>query len=1203
MSKLFNYGTSDGYGGWSDRSKYFDDKEIDTVFSSSVKPRENPRVAVPSPFARFQIIKEAFDNVCGLSVGRDSDDRDIMLVSQVLDLMEFIYEGGIQREGLEIRRISIREVTNILESFGQEDEISGTRLLGSTLRDYADRERYGLRENDVLYSIHRHGEPIAISSPTSVVLPTPNYNEWNDILINGVIPMFSIKRGLLERNEDFILYLYSWFEELVTTNNGLPAPLANFGRYLEIQKENANNELKEKLRKVTSISNGKRYTVTRYQNIIPEIWGTEFYSIGGGTATNMIADQSDLRLKPSVPVKSLPLILTTNCINSNLVYTSGQTFWNSKKAGFSYADPVLKSQSVHERHVLPNGQEYADGWIYEHDLLADTLIQLPYKYNSDIFFDGNIEGLQSAEIDFIPPIKEEYFKYFTAADLYKNLRMVAHAQYDDPNSIEKIEVFLSLPTTHGKVIELKKTYYLVENLENAISNVISSDSEATGCITPRCGVALNALPFNRAHARNYYAFQLLVDDIRLDDYRIWLNACTYKVDSSEGHNVEEGFSRYVRRTSKATDIPIITSYSLDDGNFDYLKLSFGKEFDKTELMALLIPKKDIPTYRPQKDRKLEFCFDFGTSNTFIAVRDEDGKFLDFKLPTDNEWLVSTISPGNCNDDITIESFVEYGRQEFLPIFGKGRLPFPVSTVLSAPKYPDEEPMMEDEAESNPMLTASIPFIYGSEDFGSQFNRIVNNLKWSNNKKASDPDYTAIFINELMFIAQVFAMKENAELSKCTAYWTYPLSMEGKAIKRLQKLWQNSFSKFFKGETDADSDEGTKSNVRSFPESMAPMLYLLNKVKLNGETALSVDIGGGTCDLVIVPDGKISKLKATSIGFGADCIFGIKGKSASEVKMFKLAVKSITQTLNKKANSKDPNAPTFATKAEELKKMMDEGIRPSEMSTYLFNLSNNPHLEKISKEISFNKWIQDHGYHHTVFIYYYAALMYYISDLWKSFGDIEKPGKIFFSGGGSKILDIVCSGDRNRLDEYTDELFNLFASDVLEKDQLEDSISVKREEKEPKQITAKGVLVDISSNATLTGIKDKMLDWEKDSELKVFQSYFKMLDNFKGKTFTYGQLEDDETVDEVMDKVKNFHEKLMKFLSNHEELKDNVLDMEDLFVNKFPTDRKLRKAIRNYLSSILEEKNVDPGSEYPDVPFFEIIRNFIIEGMAPDSDIL
>ncbi len=1223
MSTLFNYGTPGGKtGGWSAKSKHFEVTEIDSeVFTSNVKSRENPRVAVPSPFARLKIVKDAFESVSNGE--HKAEDRDLMLVSQVLDIFELLFENGLQKNKenrLSIRRVNMKEIPDKLMESEIEDKNNGTYLFGRTLKDYANREKFGLAENPMLFAICSVNKPLAITSPTSVFLPTPNYKdpEWSSILINGFRPIFSERRNLISRNREFVLFLYAWYKNLRAANGGVPEALKSFGNYIEAQKKFADKELLAQIEDASSLS---QYAPITSDGLKVEIWKTPLYSISERKEGSLIEDKSDLILKASIGDQR-PLILTTNNVYSDMVYTSGQTIWDRKNPGFEYgkfyqdkySGRLLKDIPIKERTTLPNGQAYPFGFIYEHDFLADTLIKLPYKLNNDKFFDGNVEGLLNDSIGLIPPIKEEYFNYFTAADLRENLSMKVY--HETPEEIEKVEVLLKLPTSKNREIVFKKTYFVAESLKTAIEEVDSHKDRATGLIG-RCGVAVNALPFIRAFAdNNYYAFQLLVDSMNHEGCDINLNACSYDIREGEkGHDLLRNFSSYVRRTEQ--NVPVITSYSLDGDNFDYLKLTFKGQSNARIAHALLIPKEDIPSYTPDSEKSLEFCFDFGTSNTFVAVKQAgNGGFMDFKLPSNSDLMVSTIHTNPFNPDgvtpedlVAITAFIAYGKQEFLPKI-ENRLPFPIPTVMAAPKSRKNAPhtfapeRKEEDTEANPFLTGSIPFLYGSEDYGSKTNEIITDLKWNYNRNSkTNKVYTESFINELLFLAQVFTMNNGADLKPCKIFWTYPLSMDKNAIKRLQELWIKGYNRFFVGDIEENEDFDDNKNVSSFPESMAPMLYYTSSNAryriTSDETTLSVDIGGGTCDLVIIPC-SLSNLKLASFKFGAECIFGIDQAKAEDIPMFKSAINSISKALKAKAIKSNPDYRAYEIKADELVGLLNRGGEAKELATYLFNLPNNPLFKGLSKQIDFNQWIQAHPHYHTVFIYYYSALIFYIAEMWKTFKNADKPSRILFSGSGSKMFNILCEGRMEILSEYTTELFNIFAKDELDEDDLEEDIRVKMEEKEPKQITAKGVLSSVSPK--MNAIKGDMQKWKSASKSgKDYILHFDMVSK-KGEELTYGRLEDEEVVDNLYDKIMNFHEGLMSFINarNDDFDEDAVENMQTMFTARYKKDRKWRRAIEKALRGVLDNTTASMDSEYPDVPFFEVIKSFIKDAMIPED---
>ncbi|MDE6513342.1 MAG: hypothetical protein K2L05_04050 [Muribaculaceae bacterium] len=1184
--KIFNIGPETGAGGWKETSAF--DAQLDKYdeFSGNQKARKNPRVAVPSPYARIQILQEAFGTV------RDkrADDRDFMLVSQMLDIFELIFEGGLDKYGLQVTQIDLDGITDHLESYGETTGKTGIGLLGKTLKDYAARETFGLKENKELYVIHRLDDTLAITSPTSVLLPAPDLSEqygrdkWADIIIEGKRPIFSQEQELIERSPEFICFVYTWFGALKQSNNGTaPEPMDNFGKYLENQRQKAGRELTAIIEEAERASIELEYEeIQATGGLIPQIWHTAFYTHKAQKLTDGIASHSDLLLSPATECNKgglMPLILTNNNKSRQMVYTSSTTMWDDSKSGLDYSDPITK-ETEPSRRQLPNGVQYEGGFIYEHDFLADTIIELPYKFNDEMFFSGNPSGVRCNLTGFIPPIKEKFFEYFTLEDLKKNLSMVLKGSDDN---VSMVEVSLKLPTTTNKSIVLKKTYRRADSIADAINNVTSDASEATGMIAPQCAVALTTLPFVRAFVeKNYYAFQLVRESFGFEDFEVKLSA----VDMQNPEANTDNFHGYVRR--KENGVATVKSYVLNGGNFDYLKLTFAEKNDD-KLDALLIPLKELQPYEYRKDAELEFCFDFGTSNTFIAVKDNKGEFLDFTLPTDSKFMVQTYVPDQ--ENTALFSFEEYCRQELLPTFNRDRKPFPISTVLSIPQNSDNTAGVGDTEECLPFLCSAIPFIFGTEDYGQQYNDIIDNLKWQFKDKDGKESYTVAFINEVVFLAQLLAISKGAELEKCKIVWTYPLSMPESYIRELQEYWNAAYAKFFKGDFSA-SDATEHKEVNSFPESMAPMIYLLNhSAKGEDGTSVSIDIGGGTCDIVIIPDDEIDELKLASIGFGADCIFGIK-EQIGNIPMFRNAIKYIMTTINKYATDRNPNKAEFDKTANYLKSLLDGNKKAPEVATYLFGLPNKKELASIKDDLSFNKFLQKQPAYHHIFIYYYAALMYYVTSLCDAIEDAEKPSKIFYSGSGSKLLAIFSKSKSSVLVDYSTSLFNSFAKN-LSKTERADEIAIKVEQEQPKQITAKGAIIDTKNDSDSSKLQTELKKPEK-AKNRTFLHYMLPFEEL-----SYAELNEDNVKEAVAQSVIDFHSKLAEFMeANSDELFEDIVteNMKDSFLDI--EERKISKKVSSVLKKLSRQskKNTDI---YKDVPFFAVIKRLILDVLIPD----
>ena len=101
--------------------------------------------------------------------------------------------------------------------------------------------------------------------------------------------------------------------------------------------------------------------------------------------------------------------------------------------------------------------------------------------------------------------------------------------------------------------------------------------------------------------------------------------------------------------------------------------------------------------------------------------------------------------------------------------------------------------------------------------------------------------------------------------------------------------------------------------------------------------------------------------------------------------------------------------------------------------------------------SYNIRLKRDGKRKIIFIYFYAAIIYYLVRLLKDYG-YTKPEKVLFRRTGSKLLNII--GGKETLEDLTTQFITKFSANQFT---YSDDISIEIERKEPKQLTAKGAL--------------------------------------------------------------------------------------------------------------------------------------------------
>lgn len=1211
----FDFVTSNN-SGWAKTDPY-SDKIVD-VIKVKLTPTEMPRVAVPSPFARFELMQKAFHNVA--DKGKGADVRDLRLVSNSLDILQLVFEG-ISDPNLIVIDWDLEKKTSEMIKTGEglgEDK-PGLKLYGETLRDYSKREKYGLNgidfssnQNLELFILAYDGRyPLAMTCPTCLFLPTPDYeNElWGEkFKLQGNIPLFSTDRHLFDRDPAFVKYVIalvdSWIKEF--GKNNIPDPIKDFVNYVEKQALNVDGLILRQAESIADQGINSEYDEALIDNVKINVLGLDLYRIKKSAEEDFIRKSSSLVIRPTDiehssdyndGKKALPLVLSNNITAKDLVYTSAGTYWDSKDSKLDYSDLEIKSKMPWERKKLPNGKEYSGGFLYDHDLLSDQLWMLPYNLNDDKF-----EKAWANEGDgysFLPPVKDIYFKYFTLEDLMNNLKLEVKAA-TLPNGRKKIinvTARLSIDirgTRKEKKLELKKVYHNSDSLESAldIETIGESNPDMAQGALMNVRIALTIFPFIR------------FENEKLDNYALML-AREPELTSSRHHEMglevygpkrdENGYVK-IDKVSKAVrriqdDEHTVQTYSVEKNEIAYFKI----KLDKSE--AILIPKWSSP-YRGGSNG-LNFAFDFGTSNSYVAVSDipeKENPKLKITLPTTKDYLVSTISedPGIPSNNTMLQSFNDYVNQDMLPSQkNRTEKPFPMRSVLSAPK----KNLDENDKYHLPFLKSSIPFLLGYEDYGMMHNRLITNLKWlaekiKKNENNNDKERVAAYINELMWIAQLYAVSQGALLDKCSIIWTYPISMSKNQISSFQSYWLAAYSKYFDPNIDPDLSMGS-NNVKRLPESVAPMIKLkgLKGNNLPG-MGITIDIGGGTCDVVIYNGLEEEGWKIASFKFGAEVIFGID-QDVEMVPMIKNGLDEIASTIEKYAKS---------TKSESLikniaKNLRDSAPRMQDVTSALFALEEQPLLEEIVKSISFNKYLRNHDEYHYLIYFYYGAIIYYICRLIENINKKDSSRRrtsrletIFFSGSGSKILNIIAD-NVEELSNITEDMIKFFSNNEIKPKNFEIEMS-----SEPKEVTAKGALRATDKDIQRFSAKNK--NAAKKYEVKYF-----MIEEIDNKI-----LEDDEEDNEDIEFTKG---ELFK-ANNLKSLVNSVVEYLNLYsryLNKFVEEEIAESAepfleslkdgdkwdkeyIEDIIISIFNYK--DDEYEIADTPFFAVLEKLIFD---------
>ena len=1143
MGKQLMYGESSkpGWSGYHSLTDKNVDEEVIDVVNNKKNKSKLPKVSVPSPFARFELVQKAFGNMA--SKGQEADLRDSILVSQALDVAQLFFEMDSHLD-IKVVKWNKRDAIEQLKN----SRMNGNILFGESLELYMRQENYGFDEktyysstgvkaNDLpIYILTYAGDAIGCTSPTSLFMATPVFQNFQEhILIEGDKKIFSARRQLYERDEVFIEYLY----RLVETIRQRPGrsnkdPLSEFKEYLSRQKEIIRNCNPDLYRRINEL-NG--YSDTDLEN---DYRGSDLYVLGyrlymrkKEDIQEQIPEVSDFVIISSKNSKR-PLVLTNNCPYNNLRYYSNNVVWNADKHKIDYKEKG--------RNHLP-GTETEYPWLCENDFLSDVIVQLPYPLDTH-FFDGNLSG--SKEHSYLLPLRSLFFEYFDYSYLKEKNGSEWNFKIEEEKrgkEVSAVVVTLLITVKGGRALALKKTYKMPDSVEEGLRYVSAISDNAIGCIV-ECPVALLIFPFARLRNNNYYNMQLARGGFGWDEFNV--SAKAFQNSSSTDRLVE--WEIEVERNKN-------TQYYSTKDTFDYLRIEIGDDYRRHE--AILLPEwGDVK----EGTSKFKFAFDFGTTNSHIAVMDVDTKnLLEFKLGSS---IVATLDLAReSSGELVNALFRALMKQEFIPDTIGDTYSFPLRTVVLVPKTIDFK-VTTPQA----LCHVNIPFIYGKEDYGMDRNKAKPNIKWSKNEE--EQKFANAFIEELVLLARGFAVENGGDLPECSFVWTYPLSMKGSAVTDFNEQWIKYYQRYFSPDTLAEDLTG---KVFKLTESIAPLLYYRDNDRALSQMGLSIDIGGGTCDVVIIRNDE--DIKVNSFRFAADIIFGA-GKAVDNP--------MIQTHCDYFKNLLDGKGEDTRKVREMLIKICEEPETEStEANSVLFSLENHPLLGNISTEDrSYNLRLKRDGKRKVIFIYFYASIIYYLVRLLQDYG-YTRPEKILFSGTGSKLLNII--GGKDTLEYLTTQFITKFSENHFS---YSDDVSIEIERKEPKQLTAKGALhkKDSSKKIAKNFTNSRLVD---SNTIR----YSMLLKNGEPVVLKYADLNDETGKTEIVSQVEDFNRRFMELCKSLDFTEEYGCDEESLKV----MEKYVNKDLKAYLDTEISDNVKIAGNEdknFEDSLFFYPVKGVI-----------
>ena len=1156
MSKILSYNNKTTGEGWIELNGQYSADEIEMIADPNGGLTTTPRTAIPSPFAQMDLVKNAFQRL-SMHQNLQGEVMDEKLVANALDIAQLFF--NIEELGQQIHIVKWSKSSEL-------DMLRNDRrhqLLGETLEMFLDqdKEAFNFDKLDNIFFLVYGNQVIGSTSPVTLFMASPDARKGiYDIQVEQNVRLFDLWRPLYMREPHFVKYVYALFTAYPQLKEWCGEVNNYIIRCMEFLPEELHNEIIKEIGNPSafdhsSVDKARNYLYTNYKQLENgiEALGIPLYCIKQKDILSAI-QESDFVIRPSLGNEEdrLPLVL-----QNDLNATASDPFRYVTENWDDTIRIMPKDFAVSpEKRTLPaTSHQYP--WLTDDDFLQPSLVKLDYTIDDCCFFNGNLSSTGGDDAkSFLLPLKPLFFKYFRAADLWGAVagRPMFEMTRSHLGASESVKATLRIPVKkQGQYITLTRTY--IESQDGTLG--FDAKNNIGHFIT--VPFALSIFPFVCCKDLNQYNVQLVDRSLGL------LEHCHLSLDfMQEGYMQQVGEDKVCGRTrsKKAEKRVESTYYRVEDG-FSHINVTLSDGDGNRVVQGVVCPKwaehiDGHDTYT--------FAVDFGTTNTHMECIHGDGQPEMLSLAsTARERLVATLYNG---DNLLYGALM---KQEFLPREIGGDYSFPLRTVLSENERMDASCI--DEIVS--LGDADIPFIYEKESTGYG-NRIIADLKWSTEPAANKR--VRAFITELALLMRTKVLLGNGDVRKTRLVWFYPLSMKVGNVRKMGNMWEKIMADVF----GTDSDSG---NIIQMPESVAPYYFYKCSSKFRGSASsvASIDIGGGSSDVVVFEPGAEQPSVVTSFRFAANVLFGDGFSDVPHGDTNPMVTKYVDYFRRLFDSDDDKYGELNGILADICEKRKSEDI-----NAFLFSVENNK-VAKGNATFSYNTRLNEDGTRKIIFIYFYCAIIYYVARMMLHRG-IDMPRSVMFSGTGSKVLDIV--GTQRDLDQITRYIFE----HVYGQDYGTDGFGIIMERNEPKQITCRGALMQTRTGSGIASVNalNDLLD-SYDCNLRYVFS------NIAEERLTYDDMKSQEVKDMVIDSVKAFNDFFCQMCDNIHVVDTFLVDFKSLQAFKSIVNKDLDHHLANgwkYMNRDIDEKNGHDTVE--DAVFFYpiigSIRDNLIENL-------
>lgn len=1010
--------------GWTMTQQY-DENAIDSIRDPQVSESRREITSIPSPFARFDLVRTAFEWVATHEL--EGNTMYHKLVSDALDLGQILFKYKYFERFLRVESWEKQDLDNLLNREKANDgklarQAQAHQQLASTLELFMEQDcdEFNFKPLKHLYFLHYKGPGapagssviIGGTSPLTLFVTPANNLEFvgKTITFGDDIPFDAKYRALHRRDFQYIRYIFAIRERLKKELGNFELLFKGVNIYLERVRDelgNFPNSRELDPEQLESFYLNECVSLGHEEEQRLELFGVELRCAKFSQDTSM----SDFQIKPTREgAESFPLVL------SNFAKESCEkwNYFGEQKWDASYEVPYTLGNTPLERRLLP-GLNMECPWLTTSDFLEDSLVKqvATSGSNEDFFYGGytdgrTIENGNMPDYSYCLPLTPLFFKYFTAESLMRGQESAGDPVLKLSDAgLGQIKAELKIPVKRGDYITFMRNYYETRTAPDISARSNSGSIDVYG----GAGCTLAMHPPVKSEDGNG----------KLAKYRVLL------VSLDRGAAVEAKLEFYGAE-GNTVDPACWREYPRPQGEFHGIVYSI--EGEDIEAIRMVTPRASgmiIPRLvKEQRGHAFDFAVDLGTSNTHIAYRRDDGGMMSFDIGHPDKQLRAF----HCDYEGALLHQLIY---DSLPeVIGEGKeYSFPIRTALAKLRG-DNSPE---------------PFASGSASFGYEhfiapsYLELSTNIKWGVDEGSRAN--LRCYIASLCYLIRGKVLLNGGDLKKTQIVWFYPHSMTQNLQGELEKIWKECYVKYFGEDT---------LRVMPLVEAAAPYWYFKQRNQ-GRDKAVNIDIGGGTVDVAYAGDGRLRLV--SSFRFGANNLYWVNRPIRNPLINFYLQK---VEKILEKWRKDDPLIQVLNS----LKKKEGGNANP-DLASFFFTLGRRG-IYNFAEELRANAPFR------LLFLAYYSAILYHVFHLLKASG-FSSPRYVSFSGNGSRILDIIFGGNSITFQSFTQQVAaKIYGDEVIQ-------LNVEKAS-DPKELTCIG---------GLQALHDGQISSDRDREVRSIES--------------------------------------------------------------------------------------------------------------------